>query len=66
MDSISPKHLKEYSRIAIRAEAQETNEQTTPFRYLMEHWPDVKTVQILGAAGQREPHELGNLGQILE
>lgn len=28
MDSISPKHLKEYSRIAIREEEQETNDQT--------------------------------------
>ena len=40
MDSISPKHLKEYSRIAIREEEQETNDQTKAFRYLLEHWPE--------------------------
>ena len=54
MDSISPKHLKEYSRIAIREEEQETNDQTKAFRYLLEHWPEVKTVHILGATGKRE------------
>ena len=66
MDSISPKHLKEYSRIAIREEEQETNDQTKAFRYLLEHWPEVKTVHILGATGKREAHTLGNLGQIME
>lgn len=66
MDSISPKHLKEYSRIAIREEEQETNDQTKAFRYLLEHWPEVKTVHILGATGKREAHTLGNFGQIME
>lgn len=66
MDSIPPKLFKEYSGIAVKVSEQDTNDQTKAFRYLMEHWPDVKTVHILGSAGKREDHTIGNLGQLME
>lgn len=66
MDSISRKHLQEYSDIAIKVEEQDDNDQTKAFRHLLEHWPEVKTVHLLGATGKREAHTIGNLGQIME
>ena len=58
--------LKEYSSISVREEEQETNDQTKAFHYLLKHWPEVKTVHVLGATGKREAHTIGNLGQIME
>ena len=66
MDSISPKHLKEYSDIAIKVEEQDDNDQTKAFRHLLEHWPEVKTVHLLGATGKREAHTIGNLSLLME
>lgn len=66
MDSIPPKLFKEYSRITVKEEEQETNDQTKAFRYILEHFPQIKTVHILGATGRREDHTIGNLGQIME
>lgn len=66
MDSLSRRLMKEYSSIAVREEEQETNDQTKAFRYLLKHWPEVRTVHILGATGKREAHTIGNLGQTME
>ena len=66
MDSLSKRLMNEYSSIAVREEEQETNDQSKAFRYLLKHWPEVKTVHILGATGKREAHTIGNLGQIME
>lgn len=66
MDSISKKHLREYSAIAVRASEQETNDQSKAFRHLLKHWPEVKTVHILGATGKREAHTIGNLSLLME
>ena len=66
MDSIPPRLFKEYSHIAVKVSEQDDNDQTKAFRYLLEHWPQVRTVHILGATGKREDHTIGNLGQIME
>ncbi len=66
MDSLSGRRIKEYSRIAVREEEQETNDQTKAFRYLLTHHPEVRTVHILAATGKREAHTIGNLGQLME
>ena len=66
MDSLSGRLIKEYSRIAVREEEQETNDQTKAFRYLLARHPEVRTVHILAATGKREAHTIGNLGQLME
>ncbi len=66
MDSLSGRLIKEYSRIAVREEEQETNDQTKAFRYLLARHPEVRTVHILAATGKREAHTVGNLGLLME
>lgn len=66
MDSLSPRLLNEYSRIAVKVSEQDDNDQTKAFRYLLERWPEVRSVHILAATGKREDHTIGNLGQLME
>lgn len=66
MDSLSKKTAAKFSDIAVRIEEQETNDQSKAFHYILEHFPDVDTVHILGATGKREDHTIGNLSLLME
>ncbi|MCI5719735.1 MAG: thiamine diphosphokinase [Bacteroidales bacterium] len=66
MDSLSPKLREEYSSIVHHFTEQEHNDQTKAFRFLMEHWPNVGIVHILGATGKREVHTIGNMSLLME
>lgn len=66
MDSLSKKAAAKFSDIAVRIEEQETNDQSKAFHYILEHFPDVDTVHILGATGKREDHTIGNLSLLME
>ena len=66
MDSLSKKAAAKFSDIAVRIEEQETNDQSKAFHYILEHFPDVDTIHILGATGKREDHTIGNLSLLME
>lgn len=66
MDSLSKKTAAKFSDIAVRIEEQETNDQSKAFHYILEHFPDVDTIHILGATGKREDHTIGNLSLLME
>ena len=66
MDSLSEKTAERFRDIAVKIDEQETNDQSKAFHYILEHFPDVDTVHILGATGKREDHTIGNLSLLME
>lgn len=66
MDSLSKKTAERFRDIAVKIDEQETNDQSKAFHYILEHFPDVDTVHILGATGKREDHTVGNLSLLME
>lgn len=66
MDSLSKKTAERFRDIAVRIDEQETNDQSKAFHYILEHFPDVDTIHILGATGKREDHTIGNLSLLME
>ena len=66
MDSLSKKTSERFRDIAFKIDEQETNDQSKAFHYILEHFPDVDTIHILGATGKREDHTIGNLSLLME
>lgn len=66
MDSMSPSLAKEYSRLLVRVEEQDDNDQTKAYHYVLEHFPEVDTIHFIAATGKREDHTIGNLGLLME
>ena len=66
MDSLSKNTAERFRGIAVKIDEQETNDQSKAFHYILEHFPDVDTVHILGATGKREDHTIGNLSLLME
>lgn len=66
MDSLSVKLREAYRDIVVHIPEQETNDQTKAFHYILEHFPEVDTIHILGATGRREAHTIGNLSLLME
>ena len=66
MDSLSKKTAERFRDIAVKSDEQETNDQSKAFHYILEHFPDVDTIHILGATGKREDHTIGNLSLLME
>ena len=66
MDSLSKNTAERFRDIAVKIDEQETNDQSKAFHYILEHFPDVDTVHILGATGKREDHTVGNLSLLME
>ena len=66
MDSLSKKTAERFRDIAVKIDEQETNDQSKAFHYILEHFPDVDTIHILGATGKREDHTVGNLSLLME
>ena len=66
MDSLSKKTAERFREIALKIDEQETNDQSKAFHYILEHFPDVDTIHILGATGKREDHTIGNLSLLME
>ena len=65
MDSMSPSLAKKYSRILIKVEEQDDNDQTKALHHIINNFPEVDTVHILAATGRREDHTVGNLGLLM-
>lgn len=66
MDSLSKKTAERFRDIAVKIDEQETNDQSKAFHYILEHFPDVDMIHILGATGKREDHTVGNLSLLME
>lgn len=66
LDSLPQKLAVEYQDIVIHIAEQETNDQTKAFHYVLEHFPEVDSIHILGATGKREAHTIGNLSLLME
>ena len=66
MDSLSKNTAERFRDIAVKIDEQETNDQSKAFHYILEHFPDVDTIHILGATGKREDHTIGNLSLLME
>lgn len=66
MDSIPASLAKEYADICVKVSEQETNDQSKAFHYIIENYPEVDTIYIVGAGGKREDHTIGNLSLLME
>ena len=66
MDSLPRKWREKLEPIVVHVEEQDDNDMTKAMRYVLEHYPDVTDIHILGATGLREDHTVGNLGLLME
>ena len=66
MDSMPGKLAKEYSRLIVRIEEQDDNDQTKAYNLVRERWPGIDTIHFIAATGKREDHTIGNLGLLME
>lgn len=66
LDSISSVKREKYSRLIVHDADQETNDQTKAFRYVMENFPEVTEIHIIGATGLRTDHTIGNVSLLME
>lgn len=66
MDSL-PKALRlAYADLIFHETEQDHNDQTKAVRYVLQHYPDVTEIHILGATGLRADHTIGNLSLLME
>lgn len=66
MDSMPGKLAREYSRLIVRVEEQDDNDQTKAYNLVRERWPEVDTIHFIAGTGKREDHTIGNLGLLME
>lgn len=66
MDSVSKAVLRRFDGEVVRVAEQDDNDLTKAMRYVLEKYPDVSEITILGATGKREAHTLGNLSLLME
>lgn len=68
MDSLKRSAIKKYSRKVtfFHESEQDDNDQTKSVRYVLNNYPDVTTIHILGAGGKREDHTIGNISLLME
>lgn len=66
MDSLPKQLRKRYADRIIHIAEQDDNDQTKAVRYILDHYPEIDTIHILGATGRREDHTLGNLSLLME
>ena len=66
MDSIAPAVLKKFEGKVVKFAEQDDNDLTKALRYVLEAFPTVSEITILGATGKREAHTIGNLSLLME
>ena len=66
MDSLPEELRKRYSKLVVKVDEQDYNDLTKAMRLVIERWPEVESIHILGAGGLREDHTVGNLGLLME
>lgn len=65
-DSLPGKYLGRTRAKVVRNPDQECNDLTKAFRYVLENYPDVTDIHILGATGKSEAHTVGNLSLLMQ
>ena len=66
MDSLAKYLRLAYADLIVQETEQEHNDQTKAVRYVLNHYPDVNEIHILGATGLRADHTIGNLSLLME
>ena len=66
MDSLAKYLRLAYADLIVQETEQEHNDQTKAVRYVLNHYPDVTEIHILGATGLRADHTIGNLSLLME
>ena len=66
MDSLPEALQERFSSRVVRVEEQDYNDLVKAMRHVLEHFPEVTEIHILGATGLREDHTVGNLGLLME
>ncbi len=66
MDSLPEELRKRYSKLVVKVDEQDYNDLTKAMRLVLERWPEVDSIHILGAGGLREDHTVGNLGLLMD
>ena len=66
MDSLPETVQQRYSHLTVKIDEQDYNDLVKAMRYLLENYPEVEQVHIIGATGKREDHTVGNLGLLME
>ena len=65
-DSVADRQLQRTKAKVVRNSDQECNDLTKAFRYVLENYPDVTDIHILGATGKSEAHTVGNLSLLMQ
>ena len=66
MDSVPKAALRQFGGEVVRVAEQDDNDLTKAMKYVLEKYPDVTEITILGATGKREAHTVGNLSLLME
>jgi thiamine pyrophosphokinase len=65
MDSLPAARLKALGSRAVKVDEQDYNDLNKAFLWLLENFPQVTDIHILGATGKSEAHALGNLSYLM-
>lgn len=65
MDTATPAARRRFADRIVRFGEQEYNDLNKAFVWLLDNYPQVSDIQILGATGKSEAHALGNLSYLM-
>lgn len=65
MDSLPQSQRKALGSRAVKVDEQDYNDLNKAFLWLLENYPQVTDIKILGATGKSEAHALGNLSYLM-
>ena len=66
MDTLSAAMQKKYADIIVKEDEQEHNDQTKAVRWALSNLDGIESICILGAAGGRADHTIGNISLLME
>ena len=66
MDTLSAAMQKKYADIIVKEDEQEHNDQTKAVRWALSNLDRIESICILGAAGGRADHTIGNISLLME
>lgn len=65
MDSLPAAQRKALGKRAVKVDEQDYNDLNKAFLWLLQNYPQVTDINILGATGKSEAHALGNLSYLM-
>lgn len=66
LDSVRTRLLERTQARVVHNPDQECNDLTKAFGYVLDNYPDVSEIHILGATGKSEAHTVGNLSLLMQ